>query len=244
MGHIAEALDTIILDGKAFVLDETPLEGYFRRIDWRPTFIRRGPGPLRGYMARWEVFGERLFLTGLFGMSWIFPSHLIGRLAPDPDPFEPAQDGLKSLRLRDLFPDQAPLVFADWVTERLIVPMGPVLFFGSPSFGSFHATHRTIDVVEGRLRSFRDWNALEWARDCACRAATPTEQSRPPGSPEPILTTLKQRLAITADRDNIPMAEVLRRLIANGYKLRSLGTIAGLGAAASGRQDKTPEEQE
>jgi hypothetical protein len=168
MGHIAEALDTIILDGKAFVLDETPLEGYFRRIDWRPTFIRRGPGPLRGYMARWEVFGERLFLTGLFGMSWIFPSHLIGKLAPDPDPFEPAQDGLKSLRLRDLFPDQAPLVFADWVTERLIVPMGPVLFFGSPSFGSFHATHRTIDVVEGRLRSFRDWNALEWARETRC----------------------------------------------------------------------------
>lgn len=168
MGHIAEALDTIILDGKAFVLDETPLEGYFRRIDWRPTFIRRGPGPLRGYMARWEVLGERLFLTGLFGMSWIFPSHLIGKLAPDPDPFEPAQDGLKSLRLRDLFPDQAPLVFADWVTERLIVPMGPVLFFGSPSFGSFHATHRTIDVVEGRLRSFRDWNALEWARETGC----------------------------------------------------------------------------
>jgi hypothetical protein len=63
-------------------------------------------------------------------------------------------------------------------------------------------------------------------------------------SPEPILTTLQKRLAITAHRNNIPMAEVLRRLIANGYKLRSLGTIAGLGAAASGREDKTPEEQE
>jgi hypothetical protein len=63
-------------------------------------------------------------------------------------------------------------------------------------------------------------------------------------SPEPILTTLQKRLAITADRDNIPMAEVLRRLIANGYRLRSLGTIAGLGAAASGREDKTPEQQE
>ena len=125
MGHIAEALDRIILDGKAFVLDEMPLESYFRRIGWRPTFIRRGPGPLRGYMARWEVFGGRLFLTGLFGMSWIVPSHLIGKLAPDPDPFEPTQDGVKSLRLPDLFPDQAPLVFADWVTERLVVPIGP-----------------------------------------------------------------------------------------------------------------------
>jgi hypothetical protein len=168
MGHIAEAVDTIILDGKAFGLYETPLESYFRRIDWRPTFIRRGPGPLRGYMARWEVFGERLFLTGLFGMSWIFPAHLRGKLAPDPDPFEPEQDGVKSLRLSDLFPDQAPLVFADWVTERLAVPIGPMLFFGDPSFGSFYATHRTIEIVEGRVRSFRDWDALEWARETRC----------------------------------------------------------------------------
>jgi hypothetical protein len=119
---------------------------------------------MRSVTARWEVFGERLFLTGLFGMSWIFPAHLRGKLAPDPDPFEPAPEGVKSLRLSDLFPDQAPLILADWVTERLVVPIGPLLFFGDPSFGSFHATHRTIDVVEGRLRSFRDWNALEWAR--------------------------------------------------------------------------------
>jgi hypothetical protein len=164
MSHMAEALDTIILDGKAYVLYERPIEYYFRRIDWRPTFIRRGPGPLRGYMARWEIFGERLFLTGLFGMSWIVPAHLHGKLTADPDPFEPAQDGVKSLRLPDLFSDQAPLVFAEWVTERLGVPVGPRLFFGNP-FGSFHATHRTFDVVEGRVRSVRNWNALEWARE-------------------------------------------------------------------------------
>jgi hypothetical protein len=170
MSHMAEAQDTIILDGKVFDLNTRPLEGYLQRIDWRPKFIRPGPGNLRGYMARWEVFEERLFLTGLFGMNWIFPSHLRGKLAPDPDPdpFVPARHGVKSLRLPDLFPDQAPLVFADWVTERLVVPIGPLLFFGDSSFGSFHAIHRTIEVVEGRVRSFRDWKAFEWARKTGC----------------------------------------------------------------------------
>src|SRR6266481_2408233 len=159
----AQIADIMILDGEAFQLHTTPLERYFERIKWRPACMR-STFNYRGYVARWELFGDRLFLTGLFGMSWIVPPHLVGKLAPDPDPFEPAQDGRKSLRLPDLFPDQAPLVFAEWVTERLCVPVGPRLFFGNP-FGSFHATHRTIDVVQGRVRSVRNWNALEWARE-------------------------------------------------------------------------------
>jgi len=102
-------------------------------------------------------------------MSWIVPPHLAGNLPLDPDPFEPAQDGVKPLRLTDLFPEKAPLVFAEWVTERLVVPMGPLLFFGNPYVGAFHASHRTIEVVEGRVRSFRDWDALEWAQETHCQ---------------------------------------------------------------------------
>jgi hypothetical protein len=108
--------DIMILDGEAFELHTTPLREYFERIKWRPACMR-STGNYRGYVARWELFGERLFLTGLFGMLWIIPPHLVGKLAPDPDPYEPAQDGVKSLRLQDLFPDQAPLVPAEWVTE-------------------------------------------------------------------------------------------------------------------------------
>jgi hypothetical protein len=116
-------------------------------------------------VARWEVFGERLFLTGLFGMDWMVPPHLLCTLTPDPNPFEPARDGVKSLRLPDLFPDQAPLVFAEWVTERLVVPTGPRLVYMHRDFGSLHATYRTIDVMEGRVRSIRDWDGREWARE-------------------------------------------------------------------------------
>jgi hypothetical protein len=155
----------MILDGKAFKLHTIPLEAYFKRIAWRPSFARGSTANRRGYVARWELFGERLFLTGLFGMSWIVPPHLIGKLAPDPDPFEPAQDHLKSLRLPDLFPDQAPLVFAEWVTDRLVVPTGPRLVYVHAGFGSLHASYRTIDVADGRVQSIRDWDGREWARE-------------------------------------------------------------------------------
>jgi len=104
----AKIADIMILDGEAFELHTTPLEGYFERIKWRPA-CRVSTANRRGYVARWELFGERLFLTGLFGMNWVVPEHLVGRLAPDPDPYEPSQEGVKPLRLQDLFPDQAPL---------------------------------------------------------------------------------------------------------------------------------------
>src|ERR1700694_3607128 len=97
----AQTADIIILNGEAFKLHTTPLEGYFERIEWRP-LCRRSTAHWRGYVARWEVFGERLFLTGLFGMNWIVPPHLLAKLPPDPDPFEPAEDGVKYLRLQDL----------------------------------------------------------------------------------------------------------------------------------------------
>jgi len=161
----AQTAEIMILDGKAFELHTVPLEAYFKLIGWRPSFARGSTANRRGYVARWELFGERLFLTGLFGMSWIVPPHLIGKLAPDPDPFEPKQDHLKSLRLPDLFPHQAPLVFAEWVTERLVVPTGPRLVYVHAGFGSLHATYRTFDVVEGRVRSIRNWNGREWARE-------------------------------------------------------------------------------
>jgi hypothetical protein len=161
----AQTPEIIILNGKAFELHSRPLDSYFERIGWRPRFLRRHTGNWRGYVGRWEVFGERLFLTGLFGMDWMVPPHLLGTLTPDPDPFEPAQDGVKSLRLPDLFPDQAPLVFAEWVTERLIVPTGPRLVYMHHGFGSLHATYRTIDVAQGRVRSTRNWDGREWARE-------------------------------------------------------------------------------
>jgi len=157
----AQISDTIILDGKSSRLYSTPLEGYLERTDPRPVFSAFNTAIWRGYVARWEVFDHRLFLTGLFGRGRMVPSHLIAELPTNP--FQRAGDGARPLRLADLFPEQAPLVFAQWVTERLLVPTGPRLVY--VGFQSGHATYRTIDVLEGTITSIRDWDGLEWARE-------------------------------------------------------------------------------
>jgi hypothetical protein len=63
-------------------------------------------------------------------------------------------------------------------------------------------------------------------------------------SPKPMLTTLDERLRKAADRNNISPAEVLRRLIEEGYKLPSIGILVGVGAGSSTEQKELPEKHE
>lgn len=160
----AQARDITIIEGKDYDLHATPLEAYFDRIGWRPEFSSFSTANRRGYVARWEVYGKRLFLTGLFGADWIIPPALAGKVGPDPDPFEPARAGEKSLRLADIFPSEAPLVFAKWVTQSLVVPTGPRLVYKHFGFGGLHASYRRITVVQGHIRGIRNFEGREWAR--------------------------------------------------------------------------------
>jgi hypothetical protein len=156
--------DTIFLNAKAFRLHSYPLEVYIEGSDPRPIFSASSSANWRGYVARWEIFDNRLFLTGLFGMGRMVPSHLIRELPRTP--FRRAGDGpAPLLQLADLFPEEAPLVFAEWVTQLLIVPTGPRLCHGRDCFGPAHSAYCAIDVAQGRVRSYRDWNAHQWAQE-------------------------------------------------------------------------------
>jgi len=160
----AQAPDIFIAEGKACPLLSTPLEKFFDSIDWRPAFRYGSTGNYRGYTARWEIIGRRLFLTGLFGADWAVPDHLAGKLRPDPDPFDDEHDGTKSLRLDDLFPKEAPTVEASWVTGRLDVATGPCLVYVHHGFASLYETYKVVNVVQGRVRQVRDFEGSEWAR--------------------------------------------------------------------------------
>jgi hypothetical protein len=56
---------------------------------------------------------------------------------------------------------------------------------------------------------------------------------------DPMLVTLQKRIAITAERDGISEAEVLKRFIGQGYPLASIGALAG--AEAVPRQGNGPQ---
>jgi len=80
----AQTAEIMILDGKAFELHTVPLEAYFKLIGWRPSFARGSTANRRGYVARWELFGERLFLTGLCRHELDRSASSDRKLAPDP----------------------------------------------------------------------------------------------------------------------------------------------------------------
>src|SRR5262245_38303381 len=139
----AQIPDIICLEGKPLDLYESPLDWYLEhagRDRWLPTFRWRSSALLRGYIGRWEVFGTRLFLTGLLGMGWMAPLSEIEKLSPNPK----LRENMRVIELKDLFPDQAPLVFAEWVTLRIVVPTGPVIASKPVALAISRSTSRTV----------------------------------------------------------------------------------------------------
>jgi len=93
-----EQLPEIIhIDGVLHTLYTTPLLPWLREVDSPPIFDRRTPKCERGYIGRWKIEDDTLWLTGLY--AW--------------------RDG-KSTGLSDLFGEKNE-VAADWFSGPLIV---------------------------------------------------------------------------------------------------------------------------
>lgn len=160
----AQASEIIVLDEKMYALLTTPLEPFFEKLPWRPEFESWSTGNYRGYVGRWEIFGAKLYLTGLVGTNWVIPAHLTNQLAIDADPYEPQFSGTKTLRLGDLFPAEGPAVPATWFTGLLTVATGPLFVYVHAGFASLYERYRVINVVNGRVRQVRDWEGAAWAK--------------------------------------------------------------------------------
>src|SRR5262245_60506492 len=149
----AQEPEIIFLEGKRLDLYAAPLESYFECIKSRPAFRYRSTAQLRGYTGRWEVFGSRLFLTGLLGMGWMEPPTEIDNGWPNPKLLE----SMRVIELKDIFPDQAPLVFAEWVTELVVVATGPSRGIRFAGYQADLASHLTIDIAKGHLHAIHAW---------------------------------------------------------------------------------------
>ena len=88
--------EIIYVDGVLHTLYTTPLLPWLRRQDPPPVFDRRTPQCERGYIGRWKIENETLWLTGLY--AW--------------------RTG-KDTRLSDFFGDRDE-VAADWFTGPLV----------------------------------------------------------------------------------------------------------------------------
>ncbi|MDR1885627.1 MAG: hypothetical protein LBQ56_05075 [Synergistaceae bacterium] len=99
-----QMFDRIKYMDREYGLAGAPLEAYFSaHPDLRPQYASRNTACWRGYVARWEIRDEKLYLVGMDMISF------------------------KDATFKSIFPDAPDSgIFADWVTGELKCPHGKI----------------------------------------------------------------------------------------------------------------------
>lgn len=127
----AQASDRLIYADKTYRLCEELLGTYFKILGEEYPFICPRTSIRRGYLARWEIIADRLYLTGLH--AWI--------------------KGYQEVDQTYLFPDFPERAFAHWVTGKLRATDGEQLEYVHGGFNSTYERDVIFDVVDGVLKS-------------------------------------------------------------------------------------------
>lgn len=105
----------------------TPLSDYFALAGTMPRFAMTCTALWRGYVGRWEIIEDRLYLIGLDG-----------RL----------EDGTAAT-LATIFPNFPDRVFAHWYSGTIRLPQGKQLEYVHMGFGSTFERDVFLDVEQG-----------------------------------------------------------------------------------------------
>ncbi|MDR2175063.1 MAG: hypothetical protein LBO82_03890 [Synergistaceae bacterium] len=132
----AQRQDRIRYEGNDYGLAAAPLEPYFAaRPELRPKFRTFDTGCMRGYIARWEIRGERLYLTG---MDMVCET---------------------DATFASLFPEAGGEgIFASWVGGDLVCPRGKLLKYDHAGFGGQTESELILSLENGVLKSVRTKN--------------------------------------------------------------------------------------
>jgi hypothetical protein len=133
MDMSAQMQDKIKYEGKDYGLAAMPLEGYFAaHPELRPKFRTFNSGCMRGYIARWEIRAERLYLMGMDMLC-------------DTD-----------ATFGSLFPEAGGAgVFASWVSGDLSCPYGKPLRYDHAAFGGKAEYELVLSLENGVFKSAR-----------------------------------------------------------------------------------------
>jgi hypothetical protein len=129
----AQIPDVLWYEGEKYPLCALPLRDYFDLEGTSPEFAAPSSVLWRGYVGKWEIRDDRLYLI-----------ELTGRLKSG-----------DSLTLATLFPDFPERVFAHWSSRILRVPQGGLVEYVHAGFGSVYERDLFLEIDEGILR--RTW---------------------------------------------------------------------------------------
>lgn len=109
-----------------------PFEDYIdEKTGIKPEFVMQNTGCRRGYIAKWKISHNILYLT-----------QIDGNLSDD-----------SKATLTTLFPDSKGKVIAKWFTGELYIPTGPLLKYVHMGYASVHSKVLIITVEKGVVSS-------------------------------------------------------------------------------------------
>lgn len=140
----AQIADRIKFRSGIFKLFSTP--PISDRADCQFDFVRISTANYRGYVAEWAIEGSQLYLNRLLG---------VGRLADFPDvarfPERVAPGGrLCTVTIAEIHSGPDP-VWAKWVSEDLLIPLGDVQEDRYDDFGAVPSSFRKISIKGGAI---------------------------------------------------------------------------------------------
>ena len=116
--------------GEDMTMATEPLEAYFTLGGERPSFGFVSTALWRGYVGRWEIVDDRLYLVGINAAAF----------RDEPVPLE------------RLFPGYGDRVFAHWYSGTLRVPQGRRLAYVHMGYASTYERDLMLQIERGVLR--------------------------------------------------------------------------------------------
>jgi len=128
----AQFSDSIIYNGELYGIANEPFEEYLKT---RQDIQYDGycSACWRGYIAKWEIIEDKLFLIGLNEFQFGKEEPIIKE---------------KTYNFNDIFPEQDK-VFADWFSGELKIPQGEVLKYIHACYASIYEKEVHLDIKEG-----------------------------------------------------------------------------------------------
>lgn len=123
----AQIAERLLYRGKEWALCANPLDTYFAMGGVSPRFQCNCTALWRGYVGRWEILGDRLYLVELDGTL---------------------EDGTQA-SLATLFPNFPERVFAHWYCGTLRIPQGRQLKYVHMGYGSTHEQDLLLEIERG-----------------------------------------------------------------------------------------------
>jgi len=123
----AQIAERLRYKGEDVAMCTNPLDDYFAKTGVSPHFVPNCSALWRGYVGRWEIVDDRLYLIGLDGTL----------------------EGGAKASIETIFPGFEDRVFAHWYSGTIRIPQGKELEYVHMGYGSTFERDLFLDVDRG-----------------------------------------------------------------------------------------------